>query len=468
MSADFGLWLRTQREERGWSRSDIARRIIASAKETGEAGLPSVETLRKSIYRWETGQVEVSEKYRLLYCRVLSIKPAQFGPQSQAAPEITAIELAAVTPPAAGVRFPTFVAYRGIEAPQSTQSTVRHEVLMAAHDGSEHAEQAERRDFGDATLEQLHADIVRLSAELMTSDPFTIFQEMRRIRERLYRLLEGHLRPGDHADLYFLIGCLNDLMAVPASGLGYPQAAAELIRAGWAYAESIDNRPLMAHMRLQLASIMLWDGQPRRARELAEDGLRYLASGPNGVNLHLKYAQAAARTGDADDARRAIAAAGDARDLTQADDDVAAIGGEFGLSAATEHYFAGSALVLIDKAENEAAARLEQALTLYEAGPQPGEQHWFGAKAMAGIDLAAVRLRSGALDAAVAAIEPALALPSARRINSLMSRLQLVRTELADRRFRGSTQAQDLDEQIEDFSRDSVTAGVHALPGGPA
>jgi hypothetical protein len=256
-------------------------------------------------------------------------------------------------------------------------------------------------------------------------------------------------------------------MAVPASGLGYPQAAEELIRAGWAYAAAIDNRPLMAHLRLQLASIMLWDGQPRRARDLTEDGLRYLTAGPTGANLYLKYAQAAARTGDADGARRALADASDALHRAH-DDDVAAIGGEFGLSAATEHYFAGSALVLIDDAENEAADRLGQAVSLYNAGPRPGEQHWFGAKAMASIDLATIRLRSRALDAAVTAIEPALSLPSARRINSLMTRLWLVRKELAAPVFRGSTQARELDERIEEFSRDSVAAGLHALPTGPA
>jgi hypothetical protein len=338
---------------------------------------------------------------------------------------------------------------------------------MAAHEGSEHAEQAERRDFGDATLEQLRTDVVRLSAELMTGDPFSMFLEMRRVRDRIYRLLEGHLRPGDQAELYFLVGCLSDLMAVPASGLGYPQAAEELIRAGWAYAAAIDNRPLMAHLRVQLASVMLWDGQFRRARELAEDGLRYLGAGPTGVNLYLKYAQAAARTGDADAARRSLAEARDARDLPHTDD-VAAIGGEFGVSAATEHYWAGSALVLIDDAGNEAADRLEQAFNLYEAGPGPGEQHWFGAKAMTSIDLATVRLRAGALDAAITAIEPALSLPSARRINAVIARLQLVRIELAAPVFRGSAQARDLDERIEEFGRDSVTAGLHALPSGPA
>jgi hypothetical protein len=34
--------------------------------------------------------------------------------------------------------------------------------------------------------------------------------------------------------------------------------------------------------------------RPRRARDLAEDGMRYLTAGPNGVGLYIKYAQAAA------------------------------------------------------------------------------------------------------------------------------------------------------------------------------
>jgi transcriptional regulator with XRE-family HTH domain/tetratricopeptide (TPR) repeat protein len=469
MTTELGTWLRTQREERGWSRNEMARRLIAAARETGDTAMPDADTVRGYIYRWEHGKASLSERYVLHYCRAFGIKPAQFGlqPQPEPAPGLAVIQPAVVIPAEAGVPYCRTVAYRGIEAHESTQSTVRHEVLMAAHEGSDHAEQAERRDFGDATLEQLHADVARLSAELMTGDPFSMFLDMRRVRDRVYRLLEGHLRPGDQAELYFLIGCLNDLMAGDAASLGYPQAAEELIRAGWAYANAIGNRPLMAHLRLQLASIMLWDGQFRRARDLADDGLRYLDAGPTGVNLYLKSAQAAARTGDADGARRALTEARDARDRPLTDD-VAAIGGEFGLSAATEHYFAGSALILIDDAASEAAGRLEEALSLYEAGPGPSEQHWFGAKAMTGIDLATVQLRTGALDAAVATIEPALSLPSARRINALMPRLQLVRTELAAPVFRGSAQARELDERIEEFGRDSVTAGLHSLPAGPA
>lgn len=102
---------------------------------------------------------------------------------------------------------------------------------------------------------------------------------------------------------------------------------------------------------------------------------------------------------------------------------------------------------------------------MYDAGPGPGEQHWFGGKALAGIDLAAIQLRAGALDAAVAALELPLSLPSAQRINALTTRLTLVRAELAAPIFRGSVQASALDERIEEFGQEAITTGLHSLPG---
>ena len=118
-------------------------------------------------------------------------------------------------------------------------------------------------------------------------------------------------------------------------------------------------------------------------------------------------------------------------------------------------------------AEREAAGELERAIGLYDAGPGRGEEHWFGGKPLAGIDLAVVRLRSGALDAAAAALEPALSLPAGQRISDVTTRLAAVRAELAAPIFRGSAQARDLGEQIEEFGREAITAGLHSLPGGP-
>lgn len=146
---------------------------------------------------------------------------------------------------------------------------------------------------------------------------------------------------------------------------------------------------------------------------------------------------------------------------------VLALGGEFGLSLATQSYFSGSALAEIDGAESEAAEHLERAVALYDAGPGPGEQHWFGGRALAGVDLAAIRLRAGALDAAVAALEPPLSLPSAQRINAVTTRLDLVRAELAAPIFQRSPQARELDERIEEFGYEAITAELHGLSGSP-
>ena len=486
MSAELGAWLRQQREARGWTRPDMARRLIKAGHAKGDHTMPGLDSMCHNIYRWERGADGLSDRYKLLYCQVFDIPPSHFGPHlpgnthgTASAPNVITLATAPALPTATPftqtpyigsdqasppLLHPTAVTYRGRQEPEMGDSTVQQEVLMAAHEGSDHAQGAERRDIGDTTLEQLRADIVRLSVESMTGEPFPLFLEMRRVRERIFGLLDQRLWPRDQTELYFLVACLSDLMAVAASGLGYPQAAEELLRSGWAYATVIDHHPLLAHLRLQLASVLYWQQQPGRARDAAEDGLRYLAVGPNGAHLHIKYARAAARLGDAEGTRRAISAANDARDVDYRDD-LLDIGGEFGLSLATERSFAGSALADIPGAEREAVDELERAVSLYDRGPEPGEEHWFAGKALTGIDLAAIRLRSGALDAAITTLEPVLALPPAQRINALTTRLGLVGTELAAPIFRGSARASDLEEQIEEFGRETITTGLHSLSG---
>ena len=257
-----------------------------------------------------------------------------------------------------------------------------------------------------------------------------MFQEMRRVRDRMYAALDRRLWPRDQTDLYLLLGCLNCLMAAAADDLGYPSASEELIRAGWAYAVAIDHKPLMAKLRADLAAVAYWHNRPRQARDLAGSGLKYLAGGPNAAQLHLKYGRAAARLGDADVARRAIGQARDARERRN-EDDLLPLGGEFGFSRASQHYLAGSTLLEITGAERDAIAELERATELYEAGPEEGEDHSFELRMLTQIELAAARLRVGELDGAKPALRPVLALPPGQRIDPLPQRLETVRAELA-------------------------------------
>jgi transcriptional regulator with XRE-family HTH domain len=454
VTGNLGAWLRQQREARRWTRLEMARQLIQAGRSKGDT-LPGANSMCHNIHRWESGQGGLTERYKLHYCAVLGISPAQFGPAPDAQPQR----------PDPGLPIATTVAYRGRQDPETDDPAVEREVLMAAHKGSDHAEQAGEHGIGDATFEQLRADLVRLSHLTDTGEPFAVFLDMRRVRDRIYRLLDRRLWPREQADLYFMLGCLNGLMGVTAERLGYPDAAEELIRSGWAYAIAIDHRPLLAQLRQQLSYVAFWRGRTMESRDLAAGGLEYLTQGPVGADLYLKYARAAARLGDADAARQAVTNAHNAREH-QYSDDLLDIGGEFAISLATHHGFAGAALAEIEGGEPQAADELERAIGLYNAGPGPGEEHWFGGKPLAGIDLAAIRLRSGALDAAVAALEPVLTLLPAQRITALVTRLTLVRTELAAPVFQGSMQARALDERIEEFGRESITAGLHSLSGG--
>jgi hypothetical protein len=480
MTAELGAWLRQQREARGWPRAEMARRLVRAGRDAGDTAMPSASGMLHNIHRWERDG-GISERHKLHYCRLLGILPGQFGPGSGERQPVTAAEppaqalaipassaaaspqhLAALDDLASpGLPAPVVVAYRGMNL---GDLTVMREVLMAAHEGSNHAEQAEDHGIGEATLEQLRADLVRLSSLSDTGAPLPAFLDMRRVRDRIYRLLDRRLWPGEQADLYFLLGCINELMGLAANRLGYPDAAEELIRAGWAYANAIDHNPLRGMLRARLSYVMYWRGWYSECRDLAADGLRYASQGLVGANLHLEHARALARLGDHGAARRAVGLAHAAREADYSDDLIEIGGEEFALSRAATCSMAGGALAEAGDGR-EAAGELETAIGLYDAGPGPGEQHGVAGKALAGTDLAVVRVRSGALDGAVAALEPVLILPPAQRLSTLIARLTRVRDELAAPVFQGSQQARDLGDQIEEFSREAVTAGLHSLSG---
>jgi transcriptional regulator with XRE-family HTH domain len=76
---DLGPWLRQQREQRSWTRNDMARQLIRAAQVSGDTAMPAAEDVAASIYRWERGTVNPSDRYRLYYCHVLGIPPDRFG-----------------------------------------------------------------------------------------------------------------------------------------------------------------------------------------------------------------------------------------------------------------------------------------------------------------------------------------------------------------------------------------------------
>ncbi len=450
-----GTWLRQQRQARGLNVPEMRRRLREAARAAGDT-LPSNDCLGVMIHRWENDHSGVSERYRLHFCRALQIPIEEFG---------GAVTRTSMAPPPA---LPTSVQPgphgpdgRDFPAPSASRPSIEQEIRMIAHESNDHAQHAERRDVGDATLEQLRAEVIRLSNEYMTGEPLSLFFEMRRVRDQMYAVVDSKLWPHDQAYMYFLLGCINSLMADAAEGLGNPAAAEELARAGLAYALAIDHRPLAAHLRMIMAVVALWTNQPLRCIEMARNGLEYWSQGPNAAQLHLMHARGAARLGDAATAAGAIEQAYRLREVEYADG-LLEMGGDFGFSIASHHYFAGSATAEIVGAESAAITELERAIELYAAGPEPGEQHSQHCKMIARVDLASMWLRAGDLDAAVTAAGPALAVAPSHRIANLAKRFGRVRTELASSRYHGSARARQLDEQIEQFCRETIACTARA------
>lgn len=64
---ELGAWLRRQRELRGWSRTEMARRIIRAGRDSGDKDLPSVRTMLRNVERWDKGS-PISDRYRFHCC----------------------------------------------------------------------------------------------------------------------------------------------------------------------------------------------------------------------------------------------------------------------------------------------------------------------------------------------------------------------------------------------------------------
>ncbi|PZS09152.1 MAG: hypothetical protein DLM64_11210 [Solirubrobacterales bacterium] len=321
-------------------------------------------------------------------------------------------------------------------------------ILAAAHESSTHAEWAESTNVGEATLEQLDADVRRIAADYVHVPPLPMFAEMLRVRDRIYFLLAGRQKPAATAQLHLLAGLLCGLLANASTDLGYRDAASEQARAAWAYGDIIGHNGLRAWTRGMQALIEYWSGRPRQAVRLAQSARRYADSATAGVRLHSIEARAWSLLGDAREASRCMGAA-DRESLAGGDYLHDEVGGVFGFADTKNHCYAGAAFIHLGQADAalEAAAR---AIELYAGGP--AAQRSYGAESLARVDMAVAYLLKRRLDGAAESLAPVLAIPAGLRIAQLGERLADVRIRLAGAEFSGAREAGDLRDRIDNFA----------------
>ena len=191
MDSELGAWLRQQREDRGWPKAEMARRLVQAGHEAGDKSMPSAERHAAQHPPLGTRGRRLRAPQAPLLPRPRHPRPASSAPASrrtagrrsrcrarpwQSPPPVArpgAAQRSGRRPRLAGPRLPASaaVAYRGRQEPDMGDFAVEREVLMAAHEGSDHAEEHEQHGIGEATFEQLRADVVRLSRLSDTGAP---------------------------------------------------------------------------------------------------------------------------------------------------------------------------------------------------------------------------------------------------------------------------------------------------------
>lgn len=80
--------IRAERKARGWAAAEMARRLRDAADVRVRAQLPNLDVLVRSVRRWETGVVGVSERYRLLYAVAFGFSEGYLFSGAPAEPQV--------------------------------------------------------------------------------------------------------------------------------------------------------------------------------------------------------------------------------------------------------------------------------------------------------------------------------------------------------------------------------------------
>lgn len=124
-----------------------------------------------------------------------------------------------------------------------------HIVVMTADESSRFLAWAEDENVGELTLEQLDAQIRRISHAYLKVPTGPLFVRTRELRDRAFSLLSGQQRPSHARELYAAAGWTLTVLAWMSVDLGRPDAAEDHARAAWLCAERAEHNGLRGWVR---------------------------------------------------------------------------------------------------------------------------------------------------------------------------------------------------------------------------
>ncbi|WP_238164256.1 hypothetical protein [Kribbella pittospori] len=304
---------------------------------------------------------------------------------------------------------------------------------------------AEESNVGDLTVEQLHADIVRITQQYLRTPTRPLYIRARAIRDRAFRLLAGRQPPSQTRDLYAAGGWALTLLAWISVDLGRPDVAESHTRTAWACAEAAESDDLRAWVRATQHTAAFWQDDFARATTYAQDGLQY-ATGSSTLFLASVAAVDLARTGRHAEAREALTIA----KRTTVRTDVPELGGPFLCTPErAEGIWSDTHLAL-----GEAQRTLEHAdrgIAQFEAAPHAVRN--FGSERMVRLQQAKAHLQLGDLDGATEAVSVVLTTPVEYRVRPLIHRISEVAALTRLSRHATDPKARALHDSIRVFTR---------------
>jgi hypothetical protein len=304
---------------------------------------------------------------------------------------------------------------------------------------------AEESNVGDLTVEQLHADILRITQNYLRTPTKPLFVRGRGIRDRAFRLLSGRQPPNQTRDLYAAAGWALTLLGWIAVDLGRPDVAESHTRTAWACAEAADRDDLRAWVRATQHTAAFWQDDFARAASYAQDGLQY-ARGSSTLFLASVTAVDLARTGRHAEAREALTVA----KRTTVRTDVPELGGPFLCTPEHAEGIWSDAHLALGEA-NDTLKHADHGISLFEASPHAYRN--FGSERMVRLQQAKAHLQLGELDGATEAVSAVLSTPVEYRVRPLIHRISEVAALTRLSRHATDPKALALHDSIRVFTR---------------
>ncbi|MDX3000860.1 hypothetical protein PWY87_04190 [Kribbella solani] len=304
---------------------------------------------------------------------------------------------------------------------------------------------AEESNVGELTVEQLHADLLRITQNYLRTPTRPLYQRALAIRDRAFRLLTGRQSPHQSRGLYDAAGWALSLLGWIAVDLGRPDIAENHTRTAWACAEAADQDDLRAWVRATQHTIAFWQDDFDQAATYAADGLRY-AVGSSTLFLTSAVAVDLARSGRHAEAREALMIA----KRTTVRTDGPERGGPFLCTPERAEGIWSDVHLTLGEAELT-LAHADHAIAAFEASPHLLRN--FGSERMVRLQQAKAHLHLDELDGANDAVFVVLNTPVEYRVRPLVHRISEVAALTRMSKHATDPKARALHDAIRVFTR---------------